>query len=136
MKLEYNHDLTDNGKFKNIEIKNLIRLWDFGCNESKLFQELINSFVLDASKFEVVLEAQEFITSINCKLTLIKSDKNNGIERISEDQFICNLNLDSYKHMINLIEPFINHDSSGYQWLDELANPSEIDFLFSPGGTW
>lgn len=136
MKLEYLNDITANGKFKNVVSENLIRLWDFGPSESKQFQNLIHDFVNDDHQVGLVLDDQEFIDSINCKLTLIKDNKNDGISRLSNDEFICRLDTSGYRHMVELIEPFVLEDSGGYQWFDERANVGNIDFLFSPGGTW
>jgi hypothetical protein len=136
MKLEYLHDLTAKGKFKDVVSENLIRLWDFGPKESKLFQNLINDFAKDEQKEQLILDEQEFIEAINCKLTLKKDNENNGISRIGTNEFICKLDTRGYEHIVSLIEPFIKTDSGGYQWLDEKADVSDIDFLFSPGGTW
>lgn len=136
MKLEYLHDITDNGKFKDVVSENLIRLWDFGPSQSEQFQNLINDFAKDDKQIQLVLNEQEFIESTTCKLTLIKDKENNGISRISKDEFICKLSKDGYKHMVYLIEPFLIEDSDAFQWLDERADVGEIDFLFSPGGTW
>jgi len=136
MKLEYLHDLTANGKFKDVVSENLIRLWDFSPQEAKQFQDLINDFVKNNYVTKLSLDQEEFIKSINCKLTLVKDEANNGINKLCEDEFICKLNNDGYKHMIELIKPFVNEDCNGYQWLDEQATTGNIDFLFSPGGTW
>jgi hypothetical protein len=136
MKLEYLQDLTANGKFKHVVSQNLIRLWDFGCQESKQFQTLIKDFVADDLKSTLSLDQQDFIEPLNCKLTLIKDRANNGINRLSDDAFTCNLSIDSFKHIVKLVEPFVHEDSSGHQWLDGKANVGNIEFLFTPGGTW
>jgi len=136
MKLEYLHDMTANGKYKDVVSENLIRLWDFGPTESKKFQGLISKFTSDGQQDRLDLHKQDFIKSMNCKLTLVKDEINNGISRLNEKDFICKLNNEGYKHMIDLIQPFVLEDSGGYQWLDEKANVGDIDFLFSPGGNW
>jgi len=136
MKLEYLHDMTPNGKFKDVVSENLVRLWDFGPKESKQFQNLINDFINNDQMEKLALHKQDFIKPLNCKLTLVKDNVNNGISRINEDDFICRLNNEGYLHIIDLVQPFVKEDSGGYQWLDEKANVSDIDFLFSPGETW
>lgn len=136
MKLEYLHDITANGKYKDVVCENLIRLWDFGPSESKKFQDLILKFSNSKQQVSLDLDKQDFIKSINCKLTLKKDILNNGINRLSEDQFICKLNNEGYFYMVELIQPFVIEDSSGHNWLDEKANIGNINFLFSPGGTW
>ena len=136
MKLEYLHDLTANGKFKDVVSENLIRLWDFGPEESKLFQNLIHEFVKDEQKNQLIVDEQDFIEPINCKLILTKDIANSGISRIGPNEFICKLDKKGYQHMVGLIEPFSIEESGGYQWLNEKADITDIDFLFSPGGSW
>jgi hypothetical protein len=36
--------------------------------------------------------------------------------------------------MVALLDPFCNKETKGYQWLYDID--SDIDFLFSPAGTW
>ena len=47
--------------------------------------------------------------------------------------------MEAYKGMVYLLEPFcdVNNDGSGYNWLYENYDVgTNIDLLFSPGGTW
>ena len=136
MKLEYLHDLTAGGKYKDVVSENLIRLWDFEPKEAKQFQELIKRFIEDVSKLTLILDDQKFIHPVNCRLILRKGKINNGICRLNETDFVCNLDITGYEHMIDLINPFIDDNLGGYQWLDIFAESGEIDFLFSPGGGW
>ncbi len=136
MKLEYLHDMTANGKFKDVVSENLIRLWEFNSKEAKQFQDLVHDFVKNPYAIKLFLDQEEFVNPMNCKLILAKDHANNGITRLSEDEFICKLNTDGYEHIIELIKPFTNEGCSGYQWLDEQIKAGDIDFLFSPSGTW
>jgi len=136
MKLEYLHDLTANGKFPNVISENLIRLWDFDLTEAKLFYNLIKNFAKNHNVDQLKLHEEGFITPINCNLTLIKDQNNIGISRISEFEFVCKLTNVEYLDMAEFIKPFTTEDLNGYQWLCENATNTDIDFLFSPGGTW
>jgi len=128
MKLEYLPNITPD--------ESLIRLWDFGQQESRQFQELLIAFVEDEQRTQLPLHEQQFVSPLNCQLTLVKDELNNGIIQLSQYEFICNLNLEGLTHIVHLIEPFVREDSDGYQWLDEKADAGDIDFLFSPGGSW
>ncbi len=134
MKLEFLEDLTDNGKYKDVVSENLIRLYDFNSKEVNQFQSLIQRLI-NKSISEIDLENQDFIEAINCQLKLVIHKDNNGINKVAENSFICKMNKESYQHIEHLIEPFTKR-LEGYQWLDELCSDSEIDFLFSVGGSW
>ena len=135
MKLEFLKDLSDGGKYKDVSSDNLIRLYDFNPKEAIQLQNLIKQ-LLDESIPEINLEKQSIIKSVNCQLKLVIHEDNNGINRLTSNKFICKMSKESYKQMIYLIEPFTREQKSGYQWLDESCSESDIDFLFSPGGSW
>ena len=135
MKLEFLKDLSDGGKYKDVSSDNLIRLYDFNPKEAIQLQNLIKQ-LLDESIPEINLEKQSIIESVNCQLKLVIHEDNNGINRLTSNKFICKMSKESYKQMIYLIEPFTREQKSGYQWLDESCSESDIDFLFSPGGSW
>ena len=54
-----------------------------------------------------------------------------GIEDVEGKHFYCYLKKKKKKKMIQLIEPFCNKESKGYQWLYDVDTP--IDLLFSAG---
>jgi hypothetical protein len=59
-----------------------------------------------------------------------------GIQRINEGEFYCQLTEDSYRRTLDLVQPFVD-DTSGFQWLYDLDyETTKIEFLFSPGGSW
>ncbi|MGD1847275.1 MAG: hypothetical protein ACFB10_17940 [Salibacteraceae bacterium] len=136
MKLEYLPDLTAEGKYKNVEIERLLRLWDFDHQGARWFQQLLQTFIDKSEIITLPIHEQPEIEALNCTLNLVKTEANHGIVKLQNDAFNCEMNYEGYQHMIQLISPFTTKDSEGYQWLDEQTKSSDIYFLFSPGGSW
>lgn len=132
MKLEYLPDLSAGGKFKHVFPNRLIRLYDFNCQEVKWVYRLIDKLV-HGKIAKAELHGCDFIEPVNCQLTLVVDSKDLGLEPLRLNEFVGLFSLESYKTMMNLIEPFTKEDSNGFQWLDEYA---PIDFLFSLDGSW
>lgn len=136
MKLEFLNDLSDGGKYGEVISDNLIRLYDFDCTEAKMLMQLIQENLLN-KRNNLDLNEIHFIEALNCKLLLKVSTLNTGIVHLENDQFVCLMNAESYKHMVSNIEPFTEGELNGFNWLDDLVdNDNQIDFLFSPGGGW
>jgi len=134
MKVEFLDDLTDGGKYPHADPQQLIRLYDFDSIEALRFRNALQSKIVD-QQIEFNLMAEPFIERVNCNLTFRISKTDNGISTINNHNFYCDLTLDSYEHMIYLVEPFCEQkDNRGYQWLYDLDNL--IDLLLSPGGSW
>lgn len=135
MKLEYLCDISDGGRYSDLISENLVRLYDFSKQEVSQFQKVIKAKIL-IEKQSVDIDELDYIENVNCSLKLVLSDLNNGINKVGDNAFHCNMNENSYKHMVDLIQPF-TEELSGYNWLDEqIENESNIDFLISPGGGW
>jgi hypothetical protein len=132
MKLEFLDDISRGGFFKDVVSNALVRLFDFDAYEAGLFQQTIKKLIDD--EIEVHLDRLPFIDPINCSLTLSIGDSDLGIVKSGKKEFECKLTKDSYREMVSLLQPFVAKDSDGYQWL--CNNMADIDFLFSPGGTW
>lgn len=132
MKLEFLEDISAGGKYKNVVSNQLIRLYDFDLKEAERFQLTIQEMIDNEAKID--LTSLDFIQSINCSLTLKLADEDLGVEKRDDNHFECVLTIESYKKMILLIQPFVDKELNAYQWLYDGMN--EIDFLFSPGGTW
>ena len=132
MKIEFLDDISNGGQFKGVVSDKLIRLFDFDSSEADKFQRAIKDLIKNDIK--ITLGSLNFIQSVNCSLTLSIDNEDLGIIRTGQAEFECKLTTDSYKEMVALIQPFVNKESDGYQWLYD--NMAEIDFLFSPGGTW
>lgn len=133
MKLEFLHDISDGGIYKEIETDELVRLFDFGKDEAAQLRSLIQSVVIEQGN-PLDLGSLDFIDSINCNLTLRIGDEEIGIVTEDYTNFYCDLPKAAYQNMIALINPFTEKNSRGYQWLYDIDNP--IDFLFAPGGSW
>ena len=132
MKIEFLDDVSNGGQFKDVVSDKLVRLFDFDSVEAGKFQETIKSLI--EGKNRIAVDRLSFIKRINCSLTLSVNDDDLGIIQTGREEFECRLTKDSYREMISLIQPFVDHELNGYQWLYD--NMAEIDFLFSPGGTW
>jgi hypothetical protein len=136
MKLDFLDDLTDNGKYPHADPDKLLRLYDFNSHEADRLKNLIDKEII-SNQHELNLSTVDFVECINCTLTLKLSFENVGISvPLDGKNFVCELTLEDYKTMSNIIEHFTKDDKiNGYNWL---YDPSEdkIDLLFSPGGTW
>ncbi|RZK04107.1 MAG: hypothetical protein EOO43_22830 [Flavobacterium sp.] len=131
MKLEYLHDMTDGGKYKPVTSENLIRLFDFDQTQTTDLTSVIYHSVL-IDKQQLDLSSLAFIELVNCKLVLQLSSNDNGILKTDEpNQFTCELTEETFKAAIELMKAV----DSGYNWLCDTSEDN-IDFLYSPGGTW
>lgn len=126
MQLDYIHNINNSGE-------HMIRLYNFNMSQAIKFRNSIQDSIL-IKKNPLNLSDLEFIEARNCELTLRIADDDIGI--ISEDTvlFFCDLTLEGFQEMVDLLQPFCVKETKGYQWLYDIDN--EIDFLFSPGGTW
>ena len=126
MELDYIHNINNSGE-------HMIRLYNFDMSQAIQFRKNIQDTIL-INKKNLCLNDLDFIVARNCELTLRIADDDIGI--ISEDTilFFCDLTLEGFQEMVALLEPFCLKETKGYQWLYDIDN--EIDFLFSPGGTW
>lgn len=136
MKLEYLDDISDRGRFKDVLTERLIRLYDFDCSQAQSLHKMIQQNIIDEKK-SLNLNTIHFIEGLNCELTLVLSDLNEGIVLIDSSRFECKMNLESYNRVVSIIQPF-TEELNGFNWLDEflLEGDDQIDFLFSPGGGW
>jgi len=133
MKLEFLDDISDGGRFQDIVSDRLVRLYDFDAIQATKLKDNIIEHILKANK-ALDLSSLDFIEPINCSLTFIISDKDEGLKSHEKNNFVCALTPSSYQEMTLLIEPFCEREIDGYQWLYDIDSP--IDLLFSPGGTW
>ncbi len=126
MKLDYLHNTNAFGE-------HIIRLYDFGKQEALQFKQAIEQTIV-ANKLPLDLSTLSFIAARNCHLVLHLGDEEAGIQTADGKHFICVLTLNGYQQMLQLLQPFCLKDTKGYQWLYDLD--TEIDFLFSPAGSW
>ena len=113
--------------------EHVIRLYDFNSAQAGTFRQAVDRLIIDKEN-SIDLTTLNFIQAINCKLTLRVSESDEGITTNDKKIFFCDLTLNNYNNMSNLLEPFCRKESNGYQWLYDIDTP--IDFLFSAGGAW
>lgn len=131
MKLEYLHDLTEGGLFKQVVSENLVRLFDFDEAETSRLCSLIQLEVLEKGK-TFHLSDVDFVDSTNIQLQLELVEDDEGIVWLEcPDILVCRLGRDGYKVLLDRMK------SSGtdHQWLCETSIVN-IDFLYSSGGSW
>lgn len=133
MKLEFLDNISDNGKFPNVESDQLVRLYDFDATQAGELKKEIQEVIL-AERSDLDITSLQFIKSVNCNLILRVSKEDRGLMTFDKRNFICAMTIPSYEKMALMIAEFSKKETSGYQWLYDLDCP--IDFLFSPGGTW
>jgi hypothetical protein len=111
----------------------LVRLFDFGPEESNMLVAAITLWLRDTSA-PLDLAKLPFISAVNCTLRLVMVAQDEGIHEVSTDIYDCRLTVDSFRRMLELMGPFSKSETRGYQWLYDLETP--IEFLFSPNGSW
>jgi hypothetical protein len=121
MKLEFLKNINEYDE-------HIIKLYDFDSAQAIQFREWINHLITGKEKY-LNITTLDFIKAINCKVILRVADEDLGIWTTDNEHFICDLTINGYKKIINLIDPFCKRESKGYQYLYDLDTP--IDFLFS-----
>lgn len=111
----------------------LVRLFDFGPEESNLLVASITNWLRDTST-PLELAELPFISTVNCSLSLVVVTQDEGIHEVSPGAYDCRMTIDSFSRMLELMGPFSKGQTGGYQWLYDLDTP--IEFLFSPNGSW
>ena len=125
MELDFIDNINEYGE-------NVVRLYNFDKSQAIKFRDLIKETIVER-KQKLVLSQVDFIEIHNCNLILGLFKTDEGIFSVDHKTFYCALTLEGYHNMLNLIEPFCNKDTRGYQYLYDLDNPT--DFLFAPAGT-
>ena len=136
MKLDFLDDLTDQGKYPDVDPDKVIRLYDFKPLEASQLKNVIESEII-GEKHEVDLSKINFVQSLNCSLKFKLSEEDIGIKLPTDKKnFICLLTLVRYQTMVKIIAEFTKPEGQdGYSWLYD-PKESCVDLLFSPGGTW
>ena len=120
------------------EVKDhLVRLYAFDQSQAKQFRELVRHTIIENEK-SLDLTKVDFIKVVNCSLILRISNEDVGITTDDMKNFFCDLTINGYENLINLIESICNDNRAyhyvTYQWLYDIDTP--IEFLFSPTGAW
>ena len=125
MELDFIDNINEYGE-------NVVRLYNFDKNQAIKFRDLIKDTIVER-KQKLVLSEVDFIEIHNCNLILGLFKTDEGIFSVDNKTFYCALTLEGYHNLLNLLEPFCEKDTRGYQYLYDLDNPT--DFLFAPAGT-
>ena len=125
MELDFIDNINEYGE-------NVVRLYNFDKYEAIKFRDLVKDTIVD-KKQKLVLSQVDFIKTHNCNLILGLFKTDEGIFSVDHKTFYCALTLEGYNNLLNLIEPFCEKDTRGYQYLYDIDNPT--DFLFAPAGT-
>ena len=125
MQLDFIDNINEYGE-------NVVRLYNFDKYQAIQFRDLIKVTIVER-KQKLVLSEVDFIETRNCNLILGLFKTDEGIFSVDQKTFYCALTLEGYHNLLDLIEPFCNKDSKGYQYLYDIDNPT--DFLFAPAGT-
>lgn len=125
MQLDYIKNVNDFGE-------SIVRLYDFDKSEAVLFRDAILQTIF-VGGLNLKMAQLDFVENVNCTLMLCIGDEDEGILTLDDYNFFCVLTMEGYTKMINLLQPFCERDTIGYQFLYDIDNP--IDFLFSPAGT-
>ena len=121
-------------KLEFLDNDSIVRLFGFDSSEAQKLKTAIENILINHHS-SLNLASLNFITPVNCSLAFIISESNKGITTTDKKLFTCDLNLEGYREMVNLMEPFCNKESPGYQWLYDIAD-TPFEFLFSPTGKW
>ena len=124
MKLEFLDEVNEYGD-------QVIRLYNFDKSEAIKFRDAIQNTVINNNS-SLDLNTLDYIEHINCKLILHISETDEGILTMDNKTFFCDLTMDGYKNMVQLIEPFCIKESKSFTMLYDID--TQVDFLFSPYG--
>lgn len=113
--------------------EHVVRLFDTNSAEATRLYEAIEQNLIKEKK-DLHLSTLEFIEPRNCQLSLFVSDEDLGIMTRNKVDFICVLTVEGYQELLKRLAPFRTKETKAHQFLYEIDN--EIDFLYSPAGTW
>lgn len=122
MKIEFLKDVKGRGE-------HVMRIYDFDMREACLFRDAITEVITEGRT--VHLDQLEFITTVNCFMSLRISGQDLGILTDDDHNFYCKMSVSGYERMLKLIEPFCKREATTYTWLYDLDTP--IELLFSAG---
>jgi len=126
MELDYIENVNDLNE-------NVVRLYNFDKAEAIQFRDLIKDIIID-KKQRLDLSEVDFIQPRNCNLLFGLFNSDEGILTKDNQTFFCVLTMESFVNMVQLLEPFCQKESRGFQYLYDIDNPT--DFLFSPTASW
>jgi len=111
----------------------LLRLYDFDQPQAKQLSELVKSLGA-GDREDVALHNEAWVESVGeCCLNLQRGERNQGVCTTPSGTFDCVLSTEGWKEIEELLEPFRESDTFGFQWL---THQGKIALLISPSGQW
>ena len=99
MKIEFLDDISDGGRFPDIDPNQLVRLFDFDSSQAKELKQSIQGKIIERNN-EIELATLDFVESINCNLTLKIGDTDKSILKLDTNRFVYILTVEKYEEMI------------------------------------
>src|SRR5829696_6374490 len=115
MKLEFLHNIND-GRRCRATVNQLVRLYNFNAHQAQMLRNAIQESLIDNHE-ELDLSTLDFIEPLNCTLVLRLNTEDAGIVTADKQEFFCDLKPETYRKMIDLMDPFCKEELNGYQWL-------------------
>ncbi len=111
----------------------IVRIFDFTMRESKDFCRSMMRIWETGEPLDMA--TLNFAKEINCKLRFAVDDRDQGVRKSSDGNFVCFLTKKSYWEMYRLIESYNEKEGElAHQWLYNLN--TDIDLLYSRTGLW
>jgi len=111
----------------------LIRLYAFSQSEATRLGELVRDLAIGDREY-MPLHNEAWVESVGeCALNLRRGDGNHGVRESHPGVFECLLNAEGWRSVDELVEPFRESDTSGFQWL---IHDGKIALLISQSGQW
>lgn len=125
MKVEYlANELTD---------RPLIRLYEFNQTEVRQLRQFVRSLVA-GDRERVALQNEAWAEPVGgCCLSLRRSDRDQGVRQMAPLQFECLLTSDGWSNVEGLLDPFVDSNTAGFQWL---THDGTVSLLISQSGQW
>lgn len=95
----------------------LIRLCEFNRSEAQQLRQLVKSLVTGDHE-HVALQNEMWVESVSgCSLDLRVGTRDDGVRQVQPLRFECVLSTEGWRGVEELLEPFSQPDSSGFQSL-------------------
>ena len=111
----------------------LIRLYSFDQPAVLRLRKIVEA-LSNRSSVSMALHDERGVESVNsCKLILRSGTKDRGVLQTGPLAFECTLTPDTWSCVKELIDPFCESSSTGFQWL---SDHGKISLLLSRSGHW
>jgi hypothetical protein len=111
----------------------LIRLYEFGTKEADSLRGVTLRLARTREQTVAFHEQPGIIPIGGCQLTLQLGEKDRGVSETGLNKFRWVLSKTGWLQVAGLIQPFMQTDSRGFQWL---SGAGQIRVLLSHDGRW